>query len=190
MPFGIGFWANTVSAAPATAGSYELIETISVGSGGVASVTFSGLSAYSSTYRHLQIRAVARGAGSGASDYIGIRLNGDTGANYSWHQIFGNGSAVGSGAATSVTRGLVSEIAGSSQTANSFGVGVIDLLDVYSTTKNKTMRGLSGNPTTALNLWSSAWYNTAAVSSITLLEYDGAGNFAQFSRFSLYGIKG
>lgn len=170
------------------AGSYELIETITVGSGGAASVTFSSLNTYSTTYQHLQIRAVARGAGSGASDYIGIRLNGDTGSNYSWHQIFGNGSSVGSGAATSTTRGLVGEIAGSSQTANSFGASVIDILDPYEA-KNKTIRALSGNPITAVNLWSSAWYNTASLTSITLLEYDGQGNFAQYSRFSLYGLK-
>ncbi len=177
-----------LAASSSSAGSFDLLET-TVLTGSQASVEFTNLtSKYASTYQHLQIRAVARGTGTGASDYIGIRLNGDTGTNYAWHQIYGNGSTVGSGAATSTTRGLVAEIAGSGQTANSFGGAVIDILDPFETTKNKTMRGLSGNPTTAVNLWSSFWNNTAGVTSITLVEYDGA-SLASGSRLSLYGLK-
>jgi hypothetical protein len=185
MPFGLGFFAT--AGAGGAGGTYELIET-QILTSSAASITFSSLSSFANTYQHLQIRAVARGLGSGVSDYIGIRFNDDTGANYSWHQIFGSGT-VGSGAATSTTAGIVTEIAGSGQTANVFGAGVVDILDAFETTKYKTTRGLSGNPATAVNLWSSSWRNTNAISSITLFEYDGQGNFAIGSRFSLYGLR-
>jgi hypothetical protein len=70
-------------------------------------------------------------------------------------------------------------------------VGVIDILDAFETTKNKTIRSFGGQVGSGANLillHSGFWNNTAAISSITL-GVNGAPQFATGCRFSLYGIK-
>jgi hypothetical protein len=180
----LGFLAGS----GAVASDYELIETQILGSS-TPSITFSNLGTYSSTYKHLQIRAVTRSNTSGGAGAMQVRLNGDTGANYAWHRLGGYGSnPVQSGAGTSQTFMGIGFIVYSDQPANVFGASVLDILDPYSTTKNKTVRSFAGVPNT-IELRSGAWFNTNSVTSV-LIKPDGSETFAIGSRFSLYGIKG
>ena len=186
MPIPLGILAAAGFRA-AAGGSYELIETITVGSGGAASVTFSNLNTYSTTYQHLQIRAVARMAFSNAERSLVLRFNADTGSNYNNHGLYGDGSSVGSFyfADTYVSIG---SFAAANAASNAFGAGVIDILDPYET-KNKTVRSLAGAQTTPqISLRSGLWRNTASVTSITLI--DPTSNLVQGSRFSIYGLRG
>jgi hypothetical protein len=174
------------------ASDYELIESVILGSS-QSSVTFSSLDTYSSTYKHLQIRWTARSDRSGQdNDVLGIRFNGDSGSNYAFHRLGGDGSSVFSESGTSQTLPAFGyTVAAGTTTSNSFGAGVIDILDPYSTTKNKTVRVLSG--LTGGRSWvflaSGLWMNTASATSITVDQLYGP-NFIAGSRFSLYGIKG
>ena len=186
MPIPLGILA-AAGVRPAAGGSYELIETITVGSGGAASVTFSNLNTYSTTYQHLQIRAVARDSRSQIFAVTNLTLNNDTGNNYADHGLRGNGSSVSSGASTS--RANI-RFENSGNTAGGFGAAIIDLLDPYEA-KNKTLRILFGRPESGDNviqLTSGLYMNTAAVSSIKLTP-DGGFNYVQGSRFSIYGLK-
>ena len=140
IPFGI----LSAAGAGVVAGDYELISTTVLG-GTAASVTFSNLGDYSTTYKHLQIRAVARSNRAGIDrDLLYARLNGDTGNNYGAHYLVGAGNAVLSGRSipTSVFE-LLAYLPAATSTSGEFGAYVLDLLDAYSTTKNKTMRALS-----------------------------------------------
>jgi hypothetical protein len=176
----------------AVASDYELIESYILGSS-QSSITFSSLGTYSSTYKHLQIRAVGRVTDSefGSGDGINVRFNGDSGANYSNHQLFGTGSSVLSNAASSQNQTILQRFTDAASTANAYGAVVCDILDSFSTTKNKTIRLLGGNANNSsfIFLNSGAWYNTASITSIYLAPNVGT-NFATGSRFSLYGIKG
>ena len=165
---------------------YELIESTILTSS-QSSITFSNLGTYSSTYKHLQLRMLTRV--DQVNDQIRLRFNGDTGSNYADHNLFGTGGGVVSQAATSATGIQFARTAYSSMTANSFSAIVLDVLDAYSTTKNTTIRALSGmtGGVNNLQLYSGFWNNTAAVSSVNI--YIGATNFVTGSRFSLYGIK-
>lgn len=187
MPFGLGFFA---AAGISAAGSFDLLETQVLGSN-TASITFSSLSAYSS-YQHLQIRYTARSSNSGtASDGLWLRFNGDSGSNYSWHRLEGNGSTVTSGAGTTQTWILMGVAPRSGNTANIFTGGVCDILDPFETTKNKTIRslhGLTGTGNPGVFLGSGMRMNTEAVTSLTLLP-DAGQNLVVGSRFSLYGLK-
>ena len=186
MAWGMGLLG---AAGAGAAGSYELIESVILSSN-QSSVTFSNLGNYSSTYKHLQIRAVARTDRSGNGDNIGMRFNGDTASTYNWHLLAGTGSSVitSSGATTYMLPGWVSA---NNTTANAFGAAIIDLLDAYSSSKNKTIRSLTGLGATETNirLMSGLWRSTSSVTSTTLFPVDGT-NFVSGSRFSLYGIKG
>jgi hypothetical protein len=168
--------------APVT-NSYESIATVTVGGGGSSSITFSSIP---STFKHLQIRAIARNSISTTEAYI--TLNGATNASYR-HLLYGDGSAA---AAFSATNGYLLESTGTSQSSNVFGVGVIDILDYANTNKNKTIRSLTGydnNGSGIVGLFSGLWATTSAITSITVTPYP-TSNFVQYSHFALYGIRG
>ena len=170
--------------------AYQSISTVTVGSGGVGSVTFSSIP---STYTHLQIRYTARSglSNSGLGTNIYLQFNGDSGSNYSIHQLRANGSGIfpaGGGSQTSIYAGI--SVADAAATTGVFGVGVYDILDYASTNKYKTTRLLNGfdnNGTGVVDLSSGAWLSTSAVNSLTLFP---DSSFAQYSQFALYGIKG
>jgi hypothetical protein len=164
--------------------SYESISTVTVGSGSPTTVSFTSIP---STYTHLQIRALA--AKGGTTDWGYMTLNSDTGANYSYHTLKGNGSSASAGAGSSQNYMLTVVC---NQSATTFSTAVIDFLDYTNTNKNTTVRSLVGFDTNGggeVYLTSGAWYNTAAVTGITFTTLSGTG-FSQYSSFALYGIKG
>ena len=185
FPFGI----LSAAGAGVVAGDYELIETQILGSA-TSSITFSNLGLYAATYKHLQIRATTRTTESAAESAVRIRFNSDTGANYAWHFLFGNGSTVSPSADVSQTAIYPFASVGNTQTANGFGVFVIDILDYSSTTKNKTTRAFTGyaSGTNRIALASGLWQNTSAITSVFFGP--NTSNWATGSRFSIYGIRG
>lgn len=165
---------------------YELLET-TVLTSSASSVSFTGLGSYTD-YKHLQIRAVVRGTSS-SSIRSELEFNG-TASDYSSHVLQGNGSSVTSGASTSETFLRLGRVISTTSTANSYTAQVIDILDPFSSSKNTTVRSFGGS--TGYNLiylHSGFWNNTASITSIELSPESGVGNWEQYSRFSLYGIK-
>jgi len=162
---------------PRITGSYESIATVSASGSSV--VTFSSIP---STYKHLQIRCFSTPSGA---TYNYLRLNSDTGTNYSFHQLTGDGSTAG--AAGGATQNLVYI---NNYSSTQPAVAIIDILDYQNTNKNKTIRSLAGvdsNGAGYVQFRSGAWYNTAAVSTVTI-TVDG-GSYSTGSSFALYGIK-
>ena len=172
-------------------GDYELIETAIVSGSSTSSVTFSNLGDYSSTYKHLQLRAVARTDNADNNDAIRIRFNSDTGSNYDLHSLLGRGAVadVVSNASLNLTLTGFVLTSGALAGASAFGAGILDILDVYAA-KHKTLRSLSGTESVGqfVTLRSGAWRNTDSVTSITCSI--AGTNFIAGSRLSLYGIRG
>jgi hypothetical protein len=173
-------------------GAYDSLATVTVGATSVASITFTGIP---STYKHLQIRGIARGSrATYGNDNLNIQFNLDTGSNYSWHKLQGDGSSASAGGNATQTRMTSNALAGSGAPTGDFSAHILDILDYANTNKYKTLRGLDGvdlNGTVAANggvieLHSGNWMNTAAVTSITL--FAGDPNFVQYTSFALYGI--
>lgn len=160
-------------------GSYESIQTVTVGAGGTATITFSSIP---STYTHLQIRMLAQNGNTNKN--LSIRFNSDSGANYSRHILYGTG-------ASALATGDINknEVDAYISPTGGFGAAVVDILDYANTNKYKTTRALGGydaNGSGWMTLTSGNWRNTAAITSITLDNF--ASNFAQYSTFALYGI--
>ena len=167
-------------------GDFESIATVVVGAGNATEINFTAIPG---TFQHLQIRAMARNT-SGTSD-ARYQFNGDTGSNYAWHLLVGNGSSANAFNGTSQTsfRGAGYTVYVASSTIN--GVGITDILDYKDTNKYKTARTLLGSDTNGggeLQYYSGLWMNTAAITSIKITP--STGSFAQYSHFALYGIKG
>lgn len=189
LPSLIGIIASSGGAA--AAGDYESIASVTVGAGGTTAVTFSSIP---STYKHLQIRGIARSAWANVSDQCRIQVNGDTtAANYAIHFMRGDGSsATAEGYTSQGNWNTASAATGANAGANMFGAVVIDVLDYADTNKYKTMRSLGGNERNGsgdINLASSLWLQTSAINSISIKNVTGT-NWVQYTSFALYGIKG
>jgi hypothetical protein len=147
--------------------SYQSIQTVTVGSGGSSSITFSSIP---STYKHLQIRAIGKPSTAGGQNCL-FNFNGDTGSNYNAHQLYGNGS---------------------SAAATALGTGTYGWVTYWDTNKYKTTRSLGGhdlNGSGYILFRSGLWMSTSAINQVVLTSA-GSTSFAEYSSFALYGIKG
>lgn len=168
------------SSGGAVGGDYESIATVTVGSGGSSTISFSSIP---STYQHLQIRATYNFP---SAANLRMQLNGATN-NTNLHYLTGDGSSAAAGRDSAGN--IISLQYGS---GTSFYVQILDLLDYANTNKNKTVRHLGGvdyNGSGGVYLASSLYETTSAVSSISITSNNGT-NFSQYSSFALYGIKG
>ena len=172
---------------------YESIAT-AVGTGSIATITFSSIP---STYKHLQLRVLARdlGAGTSTGNATFIRLNNNTANVYSWHSFNGDGSAVGwegYGFGATGGNGYINAItAAGGNAAGIMGVGIIDILDYTNTSKLKTITAVTGIDQNGSGriAFTSILYNSTSV--IDRIDIQGSqGNFTTSSVFSLYGLKG
>jgi hypothetical protein len=185
-----GAWKEWYAAIQPT---YELLETQILPSN-QASVVFSNLnSSYGSSYQHLQLRVIARGSLN--SQIVSMQINGDTGNNYAWHglagEIAGGVRGVRSSGGSSQSSIFRASAQGSPDAASQvFGAGIIDILDAFETTKNKTVRSIAGQlipNDESIAIFSGLYNSTSAINSITLFR--SSSSFIAGSRFSLYGIR-
>jgi hypothetical protein len=169
--------------------AYESIATVTVGSGGSSTITFSSIP---STYQHLQIRGIARSTQAATDFSVQMYFNAIStqSGNYAAHALRGNGSSASAFGGS--TEWIQLPNAAANATSSVFGVSVWDILDYTSTNKNKVVRGLGGydNNGGGIVQFSSGMLHSSqpVISSITL--FTSGGDFAQYTKFGLFGIKG
>ena len=160
-------------------GAFDALATVTVPSGGAASIEFVGIP---TGYKHLQIRGFAKTTGA---LWFATTINGDTSTGYASHALYANGATVSAfGTATgSATYGYTGLIEADGQSAI-----IMDVLDYADTTKNKTVRVLWGNDRNgAGNIGLNSFFRpaqTGAVSSIKI-----TAPFTQYTQFALFGVK-
>lgn len=184
MPI-LGILASSTRVA---AGDFESIATVTVGSGGSSTITFSSIP---STYTHLQVRGIMRTDRASTTDYLYLRFNSDSGSNYAYHRLNGNGSTAGADASSSTTAIIFDRAGAASATASIFGGFVMDILDYANTNKYKVSRSLGGVDTNGggeIHIESGLWQNTNAITTVTITS-GTSSTFQQYSHFALYGIK-
>jgi hypothetical protein len=172
---------------------YESIAT-AVGTGSSSTITFSSIP---STYKHLQLRVLARdlGTGTATNNATFIRLNNNTSGNYSFHRFSSNGASFtlqgygfGSTGGNGYMHGIV---AAGGNSAGIMGVGIIDILDYTNTSKLKTYTTFAGteqNGSGTVAFTTGLFNSTSAINRIDI--QGSQGNFTTSSVFSLYGLKG
>ena len=170
----------------AAGATYTPIATTTLGSG-QTSVTFSSIA---STYSDL---IVVMNYSQSGSEYPSLQFNGDTGTNYSWLDVGGNGTS-----AVSYSGNTVASIPflGYVVSGSNWGNVIAHINNYANTNMWKTIVSYDGNPPNFLaatsgstELMINTWRSTAAISSIQIGTNNGA-TYAAGSMFTLYGIKG
>jgi hypothetical protein len=182
------------SGVAASTSSYESIAS-ATGTGSSGTITFTSIP---STYASLQIRYIAKESTTASAfcRNVYVQFNSDTGTNYVYHNLKGNGSTASATGATGNDGIYFLDAVPSSHSTltNITGVAITDIHDYASTTKNKTLRSIVGvdaniaSTDYSLQLYSGLWLNTNAITSISIKTT--SGNFTTASTFALYGIKG
>jgi hypothetical protein len=165
------------SAAAIISGDFQSIQTVTVGSGGSSSISFTSIPG---TFTHLQLRIMA--VTNTTAQSATTTFNGTNGGT---HWLTGNGSSTQS--AYDGTK-IYFPLTQGSTTAPV--AGIMDILDYANTNKYKTTRTLEGydaNGSGNSSFTSGLWLSTSAITSITVTA---VGTFNQYSSFALYGIKG
>jgi hypothetical protein len=165
---------------------YQLIETVTVGSGGVSSIEFTGIPQDGVS---LQVLFSLRSDVAGANVSFQTRINNSASAIYSEKRLAGSGSSSFSTEVSGGTWFTTSFVnPGSTATANTFSNGSIYISNYLSSaTKSVSFDAVGENNATAAYQVLSAglWNSTATVTSLQLI---GGGNFVQYSTASLYKI--
>jgi hypothetical protein len=163
----------------------KLISSITVGSGGTATISFNSIP---QTYTDLLI--VLAGRSDAANPYVGVKFNGSSSSDYSRLWLYGDGSSRDTGSVTGVSSSTAAMlIARSDATSNTFGNSQMYIPN-YAITAAKNGSGENANENNATSAFASltamSRTTTDAVTSITFTP--GSGNFAQYSSAYLYGI--
>jgi hypothetical protein len=170
---------------------FESIATV-YGTGSSGTVSFTSIP---STYKHLQIRGIARTDLAGNYPALSVRINGDGGASkYGYQRLYGTAAtndsladANGAGA-----NAFMLTVSADSLASSIFGAFVLDIVDYTDTNKNKAMKSLSGangNGSGNAMVVAGTYYSNDTVTQIDIIA--GAGqNIKTLSQFALYGIRG
>jgi len=161
------------------------IQTVTVGSGGAASITFSSIP---QTYTDLVIKLSTRSLRNDVVDGYKIQFNSDTTAgNYVGRRLYGSGSSVGSDVQSNSAIPFGNS---ANTTATTFGNAEFYIPNYTgSNYKSISVDGVAENnsATSYSGLAAYIWNSTAAISSITISTESGT-NFVQYSTATLYGI--
>ena len=126
-------------------------------------------------------------SGGNVWGYTQIQFNNDTGSNYPYQLIYGNGSsAVATYDTPAFWRGGAM---GDGAGANEFGVSVVHIFDInsgkYKSGVWQTAADSDGDGYVFLH--SATWKNQAAITEIDLSPFNGT-NLVAGSRFDLFGV--
>ena len=149
----------------------------------VDSVTFSSISG---SYRDLILVGVVKTAATGGPS-ANLRFNSDSGSNYYFAQMVGNGSTASATSSTTTYVELGTNLYMSSDFTYNF---IAQIMDYSVTNKHKTVLSRTNQALDPLNSGRGAnaiatrWVSTSAITSITINVYQAVAN----STFYLYGI--
>lgn len=162
---------------PAT---YEPIATTTLGSA-QSSVTFSSISG---SYTDLILICSIQSDSTGNPNSFVQVGNGsiDTGSNYSWTRMVGNGSTASSSRGTSVSDGVLI----GDETPSSFSTDILHFQNYSNTTTNKTILTKGNQASAAVTATVGLWRSTSAINQIKV--YCAGRNIIAGSTFTLYGI--
>ena len=130
-------------------------------------------------------RSVVMNYSNAGSEYPSLQFNGDTGNNYSWLDVAGNGTSAVSYSGTNVAS---IPFLGYVVSGSNWGNVIAHIQNYSNTSIYKSVIGRSNYNASYAEACIGLWRNTAAINSITITHYVSA-TYQTGSTFTLYGIK-
>jgi len=165
--------------------AYTLIETVTVGSGGAASIEFTSIP---QDGVDLLLKLSTRTDRAANTDNIELQVNSNTGSIYTHKRLQGTGSGVFTGSFTGTVAYIINN--GNNDTSNTFGNADF-LIANYTSSANKSCSSDAVNENNATlayqDLKAHLIADTNPITSIQLAP-DSGTNFLQYSTASLYKI--
>jgi len=166
--------------------TYEPIATQTLGSA-ASSITFSSIP---TTYTDLRLVLVARSSRVDTTDPIYVRVNSDSGSNYSMTYLFGDGSSASSSRSTSISLWQIGSMPAFLAASNLFNFCSMDFFS-YAGSTNKTVlseesRDMNGSGIVDRRVL--LWRSTSAINNIQFTS-GSSSNFVTGTTATLYGIK-
>lgn len=166
----------------------QLIQTVTVGSGGASSIQFTSIPA---TFTDLYLVISAKTSFAALTSSLGVFLNSASG-DTSYRYLRGTGSAVTSASDSARQDFYVGEAPANNSTASTFGSFHVYIPNyLLSQQKSMSSEGVhETNGSTAYQFVSAGLCSkTAAITSVTVRGFEGtSGDLVQYSSASLYGI--
>jgi len=185
--FPVGILASSILKSSA---SFESIATYTVSSSLVTTIRFGSIP---QNFKHLQVRAISRDTRPGTTiNNYHLQLNDDSSTNYSTQSLWTDSSTVTAGGDPNQNKSDYFIEPSANLTPNVFAASVWDILDYSNTSKFKTIRAIGGfdnNGNGRINFSGAGWRSLDAVTSLTFTN-SSVSNFAQYTSYALYGIKG
>jgi hypothetical protein len=174
-----------------TDGQFESIATTTLSSSNTV-ITFSNIP---QTYYALRLSGITRYDNNGISQLAVFQFNGDTGSNYNYWVMRGEGhtGSVTGGGAVNQTSIPYPHGPGSTASSNNFSAFILDIVDYTLTSKYKSTKMLNGFATNGgseeqLHMTTGLWKSTSAITSISFSC--SSQNMVANTTIALYGLKG
>ena len=159
--------------------TYDKIAT-NILSSAVATITFSSIPA---TYTDLVVIISAKT--TSAAQNLLMRVNSDTGTNYSTTLLTGSGTAVGSVKTSNATQGALDNY-GYPDTAN-HNITTVNIMNYANTSVYKSWLSRANNAANGSTALVGLWRSTSAINAVEI--FISSNTFTAGSTFTLYGIK-
>ena len=156
--------------------TYTLISETVLGSA-QASVTFSSIPG---TYKDLVVEFVGTAS---AFDTAAFRVNGDTGTNYSFTRVQGDGSAASSARVSNISYGQGSDV------STTVVTGRFEFLSYANANVFKTVLARGGDSSNRVAAYVNLWRSTSAITSIQVFAAS-ASNLSTGFTARLWGVVG
>lgn len=155
--------------------TYEPIASTTTTSS-ATTITFSNIPG---TYTDLILVGVGRAASG--SNSVSMRVNGDSGSNYSYTAVYGDGSSAASVRSSNATKLYFASV-GTGQTVN-----IAHFMSYANTNVFKTVLVSSNRPEDTVQRFVELWRSTSAITSVQV--FADTSNYTDGFTFSLFGVK-
>jgi hypothetical protein len=168
--------------------TYKAIATVTVGSGGASTISFSSIPA---TYTDLVVKVSARTNNPYNQDWLLMMFN-NSNSSLKALRLSGTGSSADSSSNTGSQIWGATAV-GATATASTFSNADIYVPNYtssnYKSWSTDTVNEINATGTEVItNLFAGLWSSTAAITTVTLTPFS-AGTIQQYSTATLYGIK-
>jgi hypothetical protein len=162
--------------------TYDLIASTTLGAD-AATIAFSSIPF---TYTDLTVIAFLRQTSGFSASSMSVILNSDSGTNYSFTRIYGDGSTAGSTTTTNASSISLIQVAGVAGVYSMHRFNFFNYAgNTYKAYLEETSCDLNGTAAVNVERRAGLWRSTSAINAITF----SFANFAANSSVNIYGIK-